>query len=392
MGPMVVRLLSGCRTPMGGLLGSLSRVPAPELGAAAIRGALARARVDAGDVDEVLMGNALQAGVGQAPARQAALLAGLPDSVPCATVGKVCGSGMLAIIQGAQAIRAGDRGTVVAGGMENMSLAPHLVPRARRGVKFGGGELVDSMERDGLRDARDGRAMGLVAEDCASRHSFSREEQDAFAAESFRRARRAQEDGAFDGEIEPVATGGGRTADLDEGPPKADFGKMGGLAPAFSKDGTITAANASSINDGAAAVVLAGGREGDAPGFRLVAHAGHAQDPGWFTTAPAAAMRKCLDRAGLAVGDVGLFEINEAFAVVAMAAMRDLGLPADRVNVHGGAVALGHPIGCSGARIVVTLMSAMERRGERLGMASICIGGGEALSVIIERTETGGAA
>ncbi len=385
---MAVYILSGSRTPSGSFLGSLSSVTAPNLGAAAIKGALDKIGMGKEKVDEVFMGNVVQAGVGQAPARQATIFAGLPESTPATTVNKVCGSGLKTIIMGAQTILAGDNEVVVAGGMENMSLAPHLIPGSRNGFKFGETTLKDSMQWDGLTDAYAGIPMGNCAEECVKKYSFTREEQDEFSINSFKKAQKAMQDGTFKSEITPVVVKGRKgdvTVEEDEGPMKANFEKMPKLRPAFVKDGTITAANASTINDGAAAVVLGGDAYKDQAKFKIVAHAMHAQNPTWFTTAPVEAMKKCADKAGISIHDIDLFEINEAFAVVPMAAMKELELPTDRVNIYGGGVSLGHPIGCSGTRIVVTLMSALENTKGRYGMASICIGGGEALAMIIER-------
>ena len=385
---MNIYLLSGARTPCGSFLGALSSVSAPALGAVAIEAALKKAGLETQTVDEVFMGQVLQAGSGQAPARQAALGAGLPDSTPCSTVNKVCGSGMQAAIEGIRSIKAGDNQLVVTGGMENMSLAPHLLSGYRRGLKFGAGEVQDSMQRDGLQDAYTARAMGDCAEECVNRYSFTREQQDAFAIESFKRAQRATNEGIFATEIAPV-TLSGRKGDViveqDEGPFKAQFDKIPKLSPAFVKNGTITAANASSINDGASAVVVAGEKYRDKAQFRVVAYAASAADPVWFTTAPISAMKKCAERANLAFGDIDLFEINEAFAAVPMAAIKSLELDVEKVNIYGGGIALGHPIGSSGCRILVTLMTAMKNNQSRYGMASLCIGGGEALAMILER-------
>lgn len=385
---MSVYILGGARTPSGSFLGALSSVKAPDLGAAAIKSALERSNIKPEQVDEVYMGNVIQAGVGQAPARQAAMAAGLPESVPATTVNKVCGSGLKTILLGAQAIKSGDLKYAVCGGMENMSLAPHLLPNSRSGYKFGATEMKDSMQWDGLWDVYSDRAMGNCAEVCAKEYSFSREEQDEFAINSFKRAQEAIKAGHFKKEITPV-TVKGRKGDIvveeDEGPMKANFEKMPKLRPAFEKDGTITAANASTINDGAAAVVLGGEESKDQAKFKVVAYAAHAQNPTWFTTAPVAAMKKCFEKSGLKKEDIDLFEINEAFAVVTMAAIKELELDHSKVNIYGGGVSLGHPIGCSGTRIVVTLMNALENTGGKYGMASICIGGGEALSMIIER-------
>ncbi|MES1944592.1 acetyl-CoA acetyltransferase [Salinisphaera sp. PC39] len=380
------------RTPMGGLLGSLGAETAAGLGAVAVREAVSRAGVAPEDVQEVIMGNVLGAGQGQAPARQASLGAGLPLAAGCTTVNKMCGSGMKAIMLGHDLIRAGSARIVVAGGMESMSNAPYLVPRARGGLRLGHGEFKDHLFLDGLEDAYDkGRLMGSFAEDCAAKYAFSREDQDAFAVASLERARAASENGAFAAEMTPVEIAGrkGRvTVDRDEQPFATNKDKIPGLKPAFKPDGTITAANASSISDGAAAVVLMpeseAERRGVTPIARILGHASHAQEPGWFTTAPVAAMRRLNETLGWSAGDVDLYEINEAFAVVAMAAMRELDLPHDIVNVNGGACALGHPIGASGARIVVTLLAAMAARGGRRGVASLCIGGGEATALAVE--------
>lgn len=385
---MSVYILGGARTPSGSFLGSLSSVSAPKLGAQAIQGALEQAGVAKDKVQEVFMGNVVQAGVGQAPARQATLFAGLADNVPATTVNKVCGSGLKTIIMGYQSIAAGDNQCVVAGGMENMSLAPHLLMGSRAGYKFGPTEMKDAMQWDGLWDVYSDQAMGNCAEVCAKEYKFTREEQDEFAMESFRRAQEAMKSGIFQKEITAV-TVPGRKGDVtvaeDEGPMKADFSKIPTLRPAFDKAGTITAANASTINDGAAAIVLGGEEYKAQAKFKILAHASHAQNPTWFTTAPVEAMKKCLDKAGLKKEDIDLFEINEAFALVTMAAIKELKLDHAKVNIYGGGVSLGHPIGCSGARIVVTLMNALENKKARYGMASICIGGGEALSLIIER-------
>lgn len=384
---MSVYILSGARTPSGSFMGSLSNVPAPKLGATAIAAALKKAEIDPSAVDEVFMGNVVSSGVGQAPARQAALFAGLPESVPCSTINKVCGSGLKTIISGAQSILAGDNKLVIAGGMENMSLAPHLLMNSRNGIKFGEANMKDSMQWDGLWDVYSNRPMGNCAEECAAKYS-NREEQDAFAMESFKRAQNAIKDGIFKSEIAAVTIKnpkGDVVIDSDEGPGKANFEKMPGLKPAFDKNGSITAANASTINDGAAAVVL-GGEEFKAQAkFKILSYASHAQNPTWFTTAPVEAMKKAMAKANLKLEQIDLFEINEAFAVVALAAMKELKLDHNKVNIYGGGVSLGHPIGCSGTRIVVTLMTAMENKKSKYGMASICIGGGEALALVLER-------
>lgn len=385
---MAVYILAGARTPIGSFMGTLSQVPAPKLGATAIEGALQRANIEKSKVDEVFMGNVITSGVGQAPARQALLFAGLPESVPATTVGKVCGSGLQAVILGARSIMAGENQVVVAGGMENMSLAPHMLMNSRNGFKYGPTEMKDSMQWDGLWDVYTNRAMGNCAEECTKKFNMSREEQDAFAIESFKRAQASIKDGTFKDEIVAVkvpAKGG--TADVaeDEGPFKANFEKMPGLKPAFEKDGTITAANASTINDGAAALVLGGDAFASQAEFKILGFASHAQNPTWFTTAPVEAINKSLKKANLSIDQIDLFEINEAFAAVTMAAMKECKIPHSKVNVFGGAVAMGHPIGASGARILVTLMNALKKKNGKYGCAAICIGGGEALSLIIER-------
>ncbi|MBL6990179.1 MAG: thiolase family protein [Bacteriovoracaceae bacterium] len=385
---MSVYILSGARTPSGSFMGQLSTVPAPKLGAAAISGAVSKANIDVNKVDEVIMGHVLQAGNKQAPARQAAIYAEVPTSVPCTTVNKVCGSGMRTIIMGAQSILAGDNELVVAGGMENMSLAPYQLPQGRTGTKFGNTEIYDTIMYDGLLDAYSNAPMGNYAEDCVSKYGFTRQEQDSFAIESFKRAQNAIKEGIFKQEIAPVTIKGRKgdtVVEEDEGAFKANFDKIPQLRPAFKKDGTITAANASTINDGGAAVVLGGEQYKDQAKFKIVAYAGFAQEPEWFTTAPVGAMKKCLEKANLKLEDIDLFEVNEAFSVVTMATMKDLNLDHQKVNVYGGGVSLGHPIGQSGTRIVVTLMTAMENKGAKRGMASICIGGGEALCLILEK-------
>ena len=385
---MTVYILSGARTAIGSFMGTLSQVPAPKLGAAAIEGALQKANIEKNKVDEVFMGNVLSAGVGQAPARQALLFAGLPESVPATTVGKVCGSGLQAVILGARSIMTGDNQVVVAGGMENMSLAPHLLMNSRSGAKFGPTEMKDSLQWDGLWDVYSNRAMGNCAEECTKKFNMTREEQDAFAIESFKRAQASVKEGIFKDEIVPVkvpAKGGTNNVVEDEGPFKANFEKMPGLKPAFEKVGTITAANASTINDGAAAVVLAGDAYASQAEFKILGYASHAQNPTWFTTAPVEAINKSLKKANLTIDQIDLFEINEAFAAVTMAAMKEFKISHSKVNVFGGAVAMGHPIGASGTRILVTLMNAMKKKKAKYGCTAICIGGGEALSLIIER-------
>lgn len=384
---MSVYILSGARTPNGSFLGSLSTVSAPKLGAFAIEAALKKAEIDSSKVDEVFMGNVVSAGVGQAPARQAAIFAGLPESVPCTTVNKVCGSGLKTIITGAQTILAGDNKLVVAGGMENMSMAPHLLLNSRNGFKFGEATMKDAMAWDGLTDAYAGVPMGVCAEEAAKKYT-NREEQDAFSIESFKRAQAAIKDGIFNSEIAAVTIKGPKgdtVVTTDEGPGKANFEKMATLKPAFDKNGTITAANASTINDGAAAVVLGGEEYKSQAKFKIVSYASHAQNPTWFTTAPVEAVHKALAKANLKLDQIDLFEVNEAFAVVALAAMKELKLDHNKVNIYGGGVSLGHPIGCSGTRIVVTLMTAMENKKSKYGMAAICIGGGEALALVLER-------
>jgi acetyl-CoA C-acetyltransferase len=380
------------RTPMGGLLGELSALSANELGAEAVRAALAEAGVAGEDVDLIYMGNVLGAGQGQAPARQAAIKAGLPKSVEATTLNKMCGSGMQAAIMGRSSIFAGDASVVVAGGMESMTNAPHLLPNHRTGFKYGHDMVKDHMAQDGLEDAYEKKAMGVYADMIARENQFTREDQDAYALETLARATKATESGAFKREITPVTIKGRKgdvTVDTDELPRRARPDKIPGLKPAFSPDGTVTAANASAISDGAAALVLMrlseAERRGLKPLAKITATAAHAHEPAYFTTAPVPAMRKVLEKAGWQTTDVELFEINEAFAVVPMIAMKELGLTHDVVNIHGGACALGHPIGASGARIMTTLISAMEQNDLKKGVASLCIGGGEATAVAIER-------
>ncbi len=380
------------RTPIGAFQGSLSTVSAQHLGAIAIRSALNAADVLPNSVDEVIMGNVLQAGLGQAPARQAAIYAGLPDSVECLTINKMCGSGLKAVMLASQAIQTGDASVIVAGGMESMTQAPYLLPKARDGYRLGHADIVDSMIIDGLWDVYNDRHMGNCADMCAEKYSFSREEQDAFTKESYTRAQRAQSEGKFADEIVSVEVKDRREnvseVSVDDEPGKADFEKMTKLKPAFGKEGTVTAANASKINDGAAAlVVLDENKSAELkvkPVARILAQASVAQEPEWFTTAPVGAIQKVLKKAGLEMSDIDLFEINEAFSNVAMAAMKELDISHDVVNVNGGAVALGHPIGASGARILVTLLHAMKTRGAKRGLAAICIGGGEASALIVE--------
>lgn len=385
-------ILSATRTPIGAFQGAYANVPASKLGAAAIRGAIARAGVNPADVTDCLMGNVLQAGQGQAPARQAALGAGLPPSVRCTTVHKVCGSGLQTVMGAAHFLAGGMGSIVVAGGMENMTLAPYLLPKARDGFRLGHQQVIDSLITDGLWDPYNNIHMGNCAEKCAAKYTFTRGQQDAYAIESFKRANAAQKDGRFAAEITPVeitdTKGNVTKVELDEGPAKVKYDKIPSLKPSFQKDGTITPANASSINDGAAALVLATAETALAknlkPIARLKGFGGHAQDPVWFTTAPVAATQSALKQAGWSVADVDLWEVNEAFAVVPMAYMQELGVPHEKLNVRGGAIALGHPIGCSGARILVTLIHALQERGLKRGVAAICIGGGEGLAACVE--------
>ena len=385
-------ILSATRTPIGAFQGGLAPLPAARLGAAAIKGAVAQAKVLPTAITDVLMGNVLQAGQGQAPARQAAIHAGLSPAARAVTIHKVCGSGLQAVMQGAHLLGAGMGEFVVAGGMENMSQAPYLLPKARDGYRLGHQQVVDSLITDGLWDPYNNLHMGNCAEQCATKYKFSREQQDAYAIESFQRANAAQQDGRFAAEITPVeltdAKGNVTKVEHDEGPTKVKYEKIPSLKPAFQKDGTITPANASTLNDGAAALVLAPAeaarRHGLQPIARLVAFGGHAQDPVWFTTAPVQATQHALKSAGWKAGDVDLWEVNEAFAVVPMAFMAELGVSHEKLNVRGGAIALGHPIGCSGARILVTLIAALRERGLKRGVAAICIGGGEGLAVCVE--------
>ncbi len=385
-------IVSAARTPMGGMLGSLSGLAANELGAIAIKAAVERAGIAGDAIQEVIMGNVLQAGQGQAPARQAALGAGLPKSVACSTLHKVCGSGLKAVMLAHDIIKAESAEVVVAGGQESMSNAPYLLLRGRQGYRYGHSTVYDHMALDGLEDAyQRGTAMGVFTEDCAAKYSFTREQQDDFSLESLRRARQATEDGSFKWEIAPVSIKGRKgdtVIDTDESPLKAMPEKIPTLKPAFKKDGTITAANASSISDGAAALVVTTASKakslGVQPLARIVAHSQFSHEPQWFTTAPVGAIQKVLDKAGWKTSDVDLYEINEAFAVVTMAAMADLKLPHDRVNIHGGATALGHPIGASGARLLVTLIGALRKTGGKRGLATLCIGGGEAVALAIE--------
>lgn len=385
-------IVSAKRTPIGKFMGGLSTVPAPKLGAIAIQGALAAVGLDAAEVDEVYMGNVLQAGLGQAPARQAAIFAGIPDSVPCTTVNKVCSSGMKTIMMAAQAIALGDAEVVVAGGMENMSLAPHIVPM-RTGVKFGATQLEDVMQKDGLVDAFDQVAMGTYADATATKHQISRADQDAFAIESYRRSAAAWESGVMQNEVVPVSVPQRRGEDIqiteDEEFTNVLLDKIPKLRPAFTKDGTVTAANASTINDGAAAVIVMSEEKAKALGLTPLAtiegYADAAQEPQWFTTAPAKALPKALAKAAVSLDEVALFEFNEAFSVVGLANMQLLELDSAQVNIHGGAVSLGHPLGCSGARIVVTLLHAMKHKKLSLGAAAICNGGGGASAIVLRR-------
>jgi acetyl-CoA C-acetyltransferase len=388
-----VYIVAAARTPIGAFLGSLALVRAPELGATAIRGALGRSKLASEVVQEVFMGNVLSAGIGQAPARQAAIHAGVPNTVPATTVSKVCGSGMQAVIFGAKTIALGDADLVVAGGMESMSNAPYYLEKARTGYRMGDGKIVDGMIYDGLWDPYGNVHMGSCGDLCAQKYNLTREQQDEFASESFRRALAAQKEHLFDAEIEPVTIpqkkGQPLSLAIDEGPGKGDPAKFASLKPAFSKDGTITAANASSINDGASALVLASERavkeNGLEPLARIVGYGGAAHAPEWFTTAPAKAIDATLAKVGLKKEQIDLFEINEAFAAVTMVCASLCGLDLRKVNVRGGAVALGHPIGASGARILTTLLYAMRDRGDKRGLATLCIGGGEALAMVVER-------
>ncbi|OUL61931.1 acetyl-CoA C-acyltransferase [Flavobacterium sp. AJR] len=387
-----VVIVSAVRTPIGSFMGGLSTVSAPKLGAVAIKGALERIQLDPNLVDEVFMGNVVQAGVGQAPARQAAIFAGLSNEVACTTVNKVCASGMKAVMLGAQAIACGDAEIVVAGGMENMSLIPHYV-QMRNGTKFGPTTMVDGMQKDGLTDAYDNNAMGVCADLCASEYNISREEQDNFAIQSYERSAKAWDAGKFDSEIVPVAVpqrkGDPIIVSKDEEYTNVKLDKIPSLNAVFTKDGTVTAANASTINDGAAAVVLMSEEKAIALGLKPLAYikgyADAAQEPKWFTTSPAKALPKALDKAGISISDVDYFEFNEAFAVVGLANSKILDLDNDKVNVNGGAVSLGHPLGCSGVRIIVTLINVLEQNNAKIGAAAICNGGGGASAIVIER-------
>ena len=387
-----VVIVSAVRTPIGSFMGCLSTVTAPQLGAIAIKGALNKINLDPNLVDEVLMGNVVQAGVGQAPARQAALLAGLPNTIIATTINKVCASGMKAVMQGAQAIMTGDAEIVIAGGMENMSLIPHYI-HLRNGYKFGPTNMIDGMQRDGLSDAYDNSAMGVSADLCASEYKISREEQDNFAVQSYERSAKAWEAGKFDAEIVPVEVTQRRGEPIiiskDEEFSNVKLDKIPTLNPAFTKDGTVTAANASTINDGAAAVILMSEEKAIALGLKPLAYiksyADAAQEPKWFTTTPSIAIPKALAKAGLSLSDVDFFEFNEAFSVVGLANSKILGLDASKVNVNGGAVSLGHPLGCSGVRIIVTLINVLEQNNAKIGAAAICNGGGGASAIVIER-------
>ena len=387
-----VVIVSGARTPMGGMQGDFASVTASQLGAAAIASALQRSGIKGEDVDEVIIGNVLGAGQGQAPARQASKGAGIPNSVGATTVNKMCGSGMKATMLGHDLLFAGSANVVVTGGMESMTNAPYLLEKAREGFRIGHGEIKDHMFLDGLEDAYDvGCAMGVFAERTAQHYQFTREQQDAYAIESLRRAQGATADGSFHNEITPLTVKerkGERIVEVDEQPGNANFKKIPTLRPAFSKDGSVTAANSSSISDGAAALVLMRLEDAEKRGLnplaRIVGHATHAQEPDWFTTAPIGAVNTLFEKTGWNKTDVDLFEVNEAFAVVTMAAMRELDLPHDKVNIHGGACAMGHPIGASGARILVTLISALQKTGGKKGIAALCIGGGEATSMAVE--------
>ncbi|MDX9730467.1 MAG: thiolase family protein [Bdellovibrionales bacterium] len=387
-----VYIASAARTPVGSFQGSLSELPAPRLGAIAIKEAVARAGIKAESIDEVIMGEVLTAGVGQAPARQAVIYAGLPTSVPALTINKVCGSGLKAVMLATDNIRLGHTQIAVAGGQENMTLAPHLLAKSRTGFRMGNTNLIDSMINDGLWDPYNDFHMGVAAELCVKENAFTREQQDEFAIGSYKKAQHAQAEGLFKKEIvgvEIASRKGTIIVDTDEEPTKTDFSKIPGLKPAFDKTGTVTAANASKINDGAAALVLMGETalkaNGVKPLAKVLSHATFAQDPKWFTTAPVGAMKKAVQAAGLDMSQIDLFEINEAFSAVTMVAMKDLKLAAEKVNVHGGAVAIGHPIGASGARILTTLVHALHQHGKRYGLATLCIGGGEAVAVVIEK-------
>jgi acetyl-CoA C-acetyltransferase len=389
-----VVIVSAARTPIGSFLGSLSTVPATKLGSIAIKGALEKINLKPEMVDEVLMGNVVQAGLGQAPARQAALGAGIPHSVPCTTVNKVCASGMKAVMQGAQSIALGDADIIVAGGMENMSMIPHYL-HLRNGQKFGPATMIDGLQKDGLMDAYNQLAMGVCADNCAIEHEFTREDQDKFAAQSYQRSAKAWEEGKFDNEVVPVEVpqrkGDPVIVKEDEEYKNVKMDKLASLRPAFSKEGTVTAANASTINDGAGAVVLMSREKAEELGLKILASikgfADAAQDPEKFTTAPAIALPKALKKANISQEEVDFFEFNEAFSVVGLANMKILGLTDKNTNVNGGAVSLGHPLGCSGVRIIITLLSVLEQNNARIGAAAICNGGGGASAIVIERPQ-----
>ena len=387
-----VVIVSAARTPIGSFLGSLSTIPAPKLGAIAIKGALEKINLDPALVNEVLMGHVVQAGTGQAPARQAAIFAGIPDTVPCTTLNKVCASGMKAVMQAAQSIALGDAEIIVAGGMENMSLIPHYM-HARSATKFGPATLIDGMQKDGLVDVYDQNAMGVCADACAKEYNFSREDQDAFAIESYTRSAAAWQAGKFDKEVVPVQVpqrkGDPIEVKRDEEFSNVNIEKIPALRPAFTKEGTVTAANASTINDGAGAMVFMSAEKakelGLKPLAKITGYADAAHEPKWFTTAPAKALPKALDKAGVSLDKVDFFEFNEAFSVVGLANMKILGLNSSNVNVNGGAVSLGHPLGCSGVRILITLLSVLEQNNAKIGAAAICNGGGGASAMVIER-------
>ncbi|GAB1430175.1 acetyl-CoA C-acetyltransferase [Ignavibacteria bacterium] len=385
-------ILSAARTPIGAFQGALSEISAPKLGATVIREAVSRAAIESSQISEVIMGNVLTAGVGQAPARQAAIFAGLSDLTPCMTINKVCGSGLKSVMLGDQAIRCGDAEIVVAGGQESMSNAPYILPKARTGYRMGNGEIIDSMINDGLWDVYNQYHMGIAAELCASECNISREAQDEYTIMSYQRAQNAQAQGWFNDEIVPVqVTSKTCTTEVltDEEPAKVKFEKIPSLRPVFKKDGSVTAANSSTIDDGAAAVTLASEsaakRVGARPIARIIAQASFAHQPEWFTTAPIHSIEKVLNKASMSISDIDLFEVNEAFSVVSLAAMNKLGIPVEKLNIHGGAIALGHPIGASGARLLTTLIYALRRVGGKYGLVSLCIGGGEASAMIIER-------
>lgn len=387
-----VVIVSAARTPIGSFLGALSTIPAPKLGAIAIKGALDKINLNPELVEEVLMGNVVQAGTGQAPARQAAIYAGIPNTVPCTTINKVCASGMKTVMQAAQSIALGDASIIVAGGMENMSLIPHYL-HARSATKFGPATLIDGLQKDGLVDAYDQNAMGVCADACATKYEFSREEQDAYAIQSYKRSTAAWDSGKFNNEVVPVEVPQRRgepiIVDKDEEFTNVRLDKIPQLRPAFSKDGTVTAANASTINDGAGAMVLMSKEKAEELGLTPLAtissYADAAHEPEWFTTAPAKALPKALDKAGISINEVDFFEFNEAFSVVGLANMKILGLNDNNVNVNGGAVSLGHPLGCSGVRILITLLNVLEQNNAKIGAAAICNGGGGASAMIIKR-------